>query len=48
MIRLLQIEDLTQAADIAALAYPGMLIQSDEKKKEFIERLATEQKKIMV
>ena len=44
MIRLLQIEDLKQAADIAALAYPGMLIQSDEKKREFIERLATEQK----
>lgn len=43
MIRLLQTEDLKQAADIAALAYPGMLIQSDEKKKEFMERLATEQ-----
>ena len=43
MIRLLQTEDLKQAADIAALAYPGMQIQSDEKKKEFVERLATEQ-----
>jgi len=43
MIRLLQTEDLKQAADIASLAYPGMLIQSDEKKKEFMERLATEQ-----
>ncbi|SDO00229.1 Predicted acetyltransferase [Psychrobacillus sp. OK028] len=43
MIRLLQTEDWKQAADIASLAYPGMLIQSDEKKKEFIERLETEQ-----
>lgn len=43
MIRLLQTVDLKQAADIASLAYPGMQIQSDEKKKEFIERLATEQ-----
>ncbi|MFJ7827533.1 enhanced intracellular survival protein Eis [Psychrobacillus sp. NPDC096623] len=43
MIRLLQTKDLKQATDIASLAYPGMLIQSDEKKKEFIERLETEQ-----
>lgn len=43
MIRLLQSKDLKQAADIAALAYPGMQIQSDEKKKEFVERLAIEQ-----
>ena len=43
MIRLLQSKDLKQATDIAALAYPGMQIQSDEKKKEFMERLGTEQ-----
>ena len=43
MIRLLQSKDLKQAADIASQAYPGMLIQSDEKKKEFIERLEIEQ-----
>ncbi|WP_277585638.1 GNAT family N-acetyltransferase [Psychrobacillus antarcticus] len=43
MIRLLQSEDMKQATDIAALAYPGMQIQSDEKKKEFMERLTTEQ-----
>ena len=35
---------MKQAADIASMAYPGMLIQSDEKKKEFIERLESEQK----
>ena len=43
MIRLLQTKDLKQAADIASLAYPGMLIQTDEKKKELIERMETEQ-----
>lgn len=44
MIRLLQSNDLKKAADIASLAYPGMLIQTDEKKKELIERLETEQR----
>lgn len=44
MIRLLQSKDLKKAADIASLAYPGMLIQTDEKKKELIERLETEQR----
>jgi len=44
MIRLLHTEDFKKAADIAALAYPGMLIQSDEKKKEFVERLETDQR----
>lgn len=44
MIRLLQSKDLKKAADIASLAYPGMLIQTDEKKKELIDRLETEQR----
>ncbi|QUG42547.1 GNAT family N-acetyltransferase [Psychrobacillus sp. INOP01] len=44
IIRLLQKEDMEQAANIAAMAYPGMLIQSVEKTKEFAERLIIEQK----
>ncbi|WP_186321472.1 enhanced intracellular survival protein Eis [Bacillus sp. FJAT-22090] len=43
MIRLLQKRDFEQAADVVAFAYPGMNIQSSEKKLEFIERLTKEQ-----
>lgn len=42
MIRLLEKRDLVQAADVVAFAYPGMNIQSLEKKAEFIERLTKE------
>ncbi|GGA42547.1 GNAT family N-acetyltransferase [Psychrobacillus lasiicapitis] len=43
MIRLLQNKDLEAVADIVAFAYPGMNIQTSEKKLEFIGRLTKEQ-----
>ncbi|MFJ5770241.1 enhanced intracellular survival protein Eis [Psychrobacillus sp. NPDC093180] len=43
MIRLLQNKDLEAVADIVAFAYPGMNIQTSEKKLEFISRLTKEQ-----
>ena len=43
MIRLLLEQDFKQAANIAALAYPAMNIQTSEKKTEFVERLTKEQ-----
>ncbi|TQR09310.1 GNAT family N-acetyltransferase [Psychrobacillus soli] len=42
MIRLLQQQDLEEAANIAAFAYPGMNIQTSEKKTEFVGRLKKE------
>jgi len=43
LIRLLQKQDLEAAANIAAFAYPGMNIQTAEKKTEFVGRLTKEQ-----
>ncbi|WP_391116721.1 enhanced intracellular survival protein Eis [Psychrobacillus sp. L3] len=43
MIRLLQKQDFEHAANIAALAYPGMNIQTTEEKIKFVERLRVEQ-----
>lgn len=43
MIRPLQKQDFANAANIVAFAYPGMKIQTEEKKAEFVERLTKEQ-----
>ena len=44
LIRVLGEKDFEAAADLASMAYPGMGIQSDEKKKEYEERLKREQR----
>lgn len=44
MIRLLQTQDYKEASNIASFAYPGMNLQTEEKKMEFVERLTREQK----
>jgi predicted acetyltransferase len=43
LIRILQKQDFEQAANIVALAYPGMNLQTTEDKIKFVERLTTEQ-----
>lgn len=43
LIQLLQLQDFEQAANIAALAYPGMNLQTPEKKAALAERLMKEQ-----
>ena len=44
LIRVLEEKDFEAAADLASMAYPGMGIQSEEKKKEYEERLKREQR----
>lgn len=44
LIRVLGENDFESAADLVSMAYPGMGIQTEEKKKEYMERLNREQK----